>query len=151
MLDEKAKANPAPEKKFELSVDGKLENLAKIGLFIDQTMRHYSICSSETIYAVQLSVDEACTNIIEYGYSNKTEGKIVIRCSLTDKKFVVEILDWAEPFDPTTLPKPDTQSQLDERKTGGLGIYLMRKYMDEVSHVRLKGMNLLTIAKYIKK
>jgi serine/threonine-protein kinase RsbW len=153
MSDEKAKiktGNDTLEKQFELTVESKLENLAKIRLFIDKTMRHFCIDSLKTIYAVQLSVDEACTNIIEHGYFNKTWGKIVIRCILLDEKFIVNIMDWGESFDPTTIPKPDTKSGLNERKAGGLGIYFMREYMDEVSYVRLDGMNLLAIAKYIK-
>ncbi len=153
MPDEKTKiktGNDAQEEKFELAVEGKLENLAKISMFIDKTMRHYHIDNLKTIYAVQLSVDEACTNIIEHGYSNKTEGTIVIRCILLDEKFIVNIMDWGESFAPTAIPQPETESGLNERKAGGLGIYFMRKYMDEVSYFRLDSMNLLTIAKYIK-
>jgi serine/threonine-protein kinase RsbW len=138
---------------FELTVGGKLENLPKIGAFIDETLRHYDIASPKDVYAVQLSVDEACTNIIEHAYSSKEEGTIVIRCVLskTEGKLVVNITDWGAPFDPTTLPKPDTQSSLDERKEGGLGIYFMRKFMDEISYIRRDDMNLLTLAKYIEK
>ena len=138
------------EKQFELTVEARLENLAKIGSFIDETMRQYHIEGVKTIYAVQLSVDEACTNIIEHGYADKA-GKIVIRCVLLDEKFVVDIMDWGEYFDPTKIPTPDVESGVDERKVGGLGIYFMRENMDEVSYSRHDGMNLLTIAKYIKK
>ncbi len=142
--------NDALEKQFELTVEGKLENLAVIGAFIEKTMRHYHINSSKTIYAVQLSVDEACSNIIKYGYSGKVGGTIVIRCILQDEKFIVNIMDRGERFDPTKMPTPDTESGLNERKVGGMGIYFMREFMDEVSYIRVDGMNLLTIAKYIK-
>ena len=138
------------EKQFELTVEAKLENLAKIGSFIEETMRQSHIESIKTVYAVQLSVDEACTNIIEHGYADKA-GKIVIRCALLADKFVVDIMDWGEPFDPTKIPAPDIDSGVDERKVGGLGIYFMKENMDEVSYSRRDGMNLLTIAKYIKK
>jgi serine/threonine-protein kinase RsbW len=153
-MKEKAKTeNVNAVEGFELTLESKLENLPKIGAFIDETMRHYNIDSPKDVYAVQLSVDEACTNIIEHAYSNKDEGTIVIRCTLskTDGKLVVNITDWGAPFDPTTLPKPDTQSSLEERKEGGLGIYFMRKFMDEISYIRRDDMNLLTLAKYIEK
>lgn len=138
---------------FELTVESKLENLPKIGAFIDETMQRYNIQSPKDVYAVQLSVDEACTNIIEHAYTNQNDGVIVIRCMLskTEGKIVVNITDWGAPFDPTTLPKPDTQSSLPERKEGGLGIFFMRKFMDEISYNRCDDMNLLTLAKYIEK
>jgi anti-sigma regulatory factor (Ser/Thr protein kinase) len=131
-------------------VESKLENLPKIGEFIDETMRYYGIRNLKDIYAVQLSVDEVCTNIIEHAYSNKTDGLIVIRCGLLGEKFIVNIIDWGEAFDPTKIPKPDIDSGLNERKEGGLGIYFMKKFMDEVKYVRVNDRNLLTITKYIK-
>lgn len=144
--------NDTMEKKFELTVESKLENLPRISEFIDETMRHCEVHSVKDIYAVQLSVDEACTNIIKHAYSNKSEGTIVIRCMLssTGEKFTVNIMDWGKAFDPTIIPEPDTESDLDERKVGGLGIFFMRKFMDEVKYVRSDDMNLLIIVKYIK-
>ncbi len=140
-------------KSFELTVESRLESLPKISAFIDEAMQHYNVQNVKEVYAVQLSVDEACTNIIKHAYANKSDGKIVIRCTLckAPDKFVVEIMDWGCPFDPTTLPTPNTKSGLDERKEGGLGIFFIRKFMDEVSYRRSGDMNLLTIAKYIKK
>jgi anti-sigma regulatory factor (Ser/Thr protein kinase) len=136
---------------FEFTVDGKLDSLPKISIFIDETMQTLEIQNQKDIYAVQLSVDEACTNIIKHAYANKNDGKITIRCMLASGRFVVELIDWGNAFDPTTLPPPDTESGLHERKEGGLGIYFIRKFMDEVSYRRSDNTNLLTIAKYIKK
>lgn len=140
----------AVEKKFELTVDSKLENLPRISEFIEEAMSYYSIDGVKDIYAVQLSVDEACTNIIQHAYSEQNGGVIVIHCMMSNGKFVVEISDWGKPFDPTTMPTPNIESGLDERKVGGLGIYFMRKMMDEVSYIRSDDKNLLIIAKHIK-
>jgi serine/threonine-protein kinase RsbW len=141
------------EEKFELTVPNKLENLQKIGEFIEKTMKHYGITDVKDIHAVQLSVDEACTNIIQHAYPDRKEGVIVIRCTLSSngEKFVVNIVDWGESFDPTIMPDPDTEIGLEERKEGGLGIFFMRKFMDEVKYVRNDNMNLLVMAKNIKK
>jgi len=144
---EKAKT---PEK-FELTVENKLENLPKISEFLDEAMRHYQIQNPKDNYAVQLSVDEACTNIIKHAYADKDKGAITIHCRKVDEKFVVDIMDWGKPFNPTTKSKPDLESGLDERQVGGLGIFFIKKFMDEVSYTRSDCMNLLTIAKYIKK
>jgi len=139
------------EKEFELKVDSKLENLNRINEFMTETMRDYNIHNSKDIHAVQLSVEEAFTNIIKHAYSNKSEGMIVIRCLLSKlgDKFIVNIMDWGIAFDPIVLPKPDTESSLNERKVGGLGVFFMKKFMDEVKYVRCKDMNLLIMVKYI--
>lgn len=138
-------------KPFEFTVDAKLENLAKISAFIDDALKAFEIQNPKDIYAVQLSVDEACTNIIKHAYASKNDGKITIRCRLASGKLVVELMDWGSPFDPTALPPPDTESGLHERKIGGLGVFFIGKFMDEVSYRRCDDMNLLTLAKYIKK
>lgn len=139
------------EKEFELTIDSKLENLTRIGEFMTETMRYYNIHNSKDMYAVQLSVEEAFTNIIKHAYSNKSEGMIVIRCLLSKlgDKFIVKIMDWGIAFDPIALPKPDTENSLNERKVGGLGVFFMKKFMDEVKYVRCKDMNLLIMVKYI--
>ena len=139
------------EKKFELTVESKLENLPRISEFIAQTMRQLNIQNSKDIYAVQLSVDEACTNVIQHAYSNKSGGRIVIRCMLssTGNQFVVHIIDWGKSFDPTTVPKPDTQSNLNERREGGLGLFLMRKSMDSIKYTSNQNVNKLVMVKYL--
>jgi serine/threonine-protein kinase RsbW len=139
------------EKEFELTIDSKLENLTRISAFLTETMRHCNIHNSKDMYAVQLSVEEAFTNVIKHAYSNKSEGMIVIRCMLSKlgDKFIVNIMDWGKAFDPIVLPKPDTESSLNERKIGGLGVFFIKKFMDEVKYVRCKDMNLLVMVKYI--
>jgi serine/threonine-protein kinase RsbW len=137
------------KRKFELRVDSKLECLPRISEFITQTMRQLDIKNSKVIHAVQLSVDEACTNVIQHAYSNKSEGRIVIRCMLsnTGNQFVVHIIDWGKSFNPTAVPKPDTKSNLNERKDGGLGLFLMRKYMDNIKYTSTQNVNKLVMVK----
>jgi anti-sigma regulatory factor (Ser/Thr protein kinase) len=132
-------------------VESKLESLPRIGGFIEETMHRCNIESSKDIYAVQLSVDEACTNIIQHAYSNRCNGVIEISCMLKGEKFVVCIADSGEAFDPTALPKPAIDSNLDERKVGGLGIYFMSKFMTEISYTYKNCRNLLAMSRIIKK
>jgi anti-sigma regulatory factor (Ser/Thr protein kinase) len=116
---------------FELEVSGKLENLSVIADFIATTMRQ--IGTEEEIYKVQTAVDEACTNIIQHAYSGKG-GIIAISCQLQDNDIVITITDRGMPFDPGSVPPPDLEADLNHRRVGGLGMYLMRKLMDEVSY-----------------
>ena len=116
---------------FELEIDGKLENLSVIADFIATAMRQ--IGAEEGIFEVQTAVDEACTTIIQHGYSGKG-GIIAISCELQDDDFVVTIRDRGTPFDPGSVPPPDLEADWDKRRVGGLGMHLMRKLMDDVSY-----------------
>ena len=137
-------------KEFKLTVESKLENLPVIGQFIEDTMRQCQIDSQKAVHAFLLSVDEACTNVIEHAYAYNTLGKITVTCSLIGEEFSVTIEDNGAPFDPTTIPTPDVNQDLDERKAGGLGIYFMKRFMDEVKYSRADDKNLLTLTKKIK-
>ena len=116
---------------INLKIDARLENLSVIADFISATMKQLGV--EQGIFEVQMAVDEACTNIIKYAYSGK-EGIINIYCELQDNYFSVTIMDTGRSFDPNTVLPPDIQTGLDKRQVGGLGIYLMRKLMDEVSY-----------------
>jgi len=78
-------------------------------------------------------VDEACTNIIKYAYSGKA-GIITIVCERQNDELVITIRDYGKSFDPLSVPQPDLAADLDHRKVGGLGIYFMKKLMDDVSY-----------------
>lgn len=135
--------------KFDLTVESKLENLPKISQFIDQTMQELNIQQTKTIHAIQLSIAEACTNIIQHAYQNKSTEKILIQCKLSKTKdqFEVHITDWGKPFNPTAIPKPDTQSKINQRKEGGLGIFLMKQYMDKIKYASNQNKNKLVMTK----
>ena len=119
-------------KRFELEVEAALENLSVIGHFIADTMEGLG-ADQETIYKVQLAVDEACTNIVQHAYSGRG-GRIRLICAIVDDEFIIKIRDKGRPFDPNSVPVPDLGADLDKRKIGGLGIYFMKKMMDEISY-----------------
>ena len=114
-----------------MKTDAKLENLSVIADFISSSMSQLGIEAG--VFEVQTAVDEACTNIIKYAYSEEG-GVITITCESQDNDFVVTIRDNGKPFDPSSVPPPDLEADLDKRRIGGLGIYLMKKLMDDVSY-----------------
>ena len=118
--------------RFELEIEGKLENLSVISDFIAKAMKKFGV-DSASIFKVQMAVDEACTNIIQYAYSEQ-KGVITLICKLIDDDFIVAIRDRGKPFNPNSVPSPDLEADLNKRRVGGLGMYLMRKLMDEVSY-----------------
>ena len=116
--------------------------------FVVEAMKQFGI--EDETFQVQLAVNEACTNIIEYAYSGDSEKPIKILCSMSGNDLVIEIRDWGKPFDPDSVPQPDTESELLERKEGGIGIFLLRQMMDDVRYVFRAGRyNELRMIKHI--
>ncbi|NQE52896.1 Serine-protein kinase RsbW [ANME-1 cluster archaeon GoMg3.2] len=131
------------EDRFELEIESKLEDLAVIADFITDSMREFGL-PDRKIFEIQMAVDEACTNIINYGYIGE-EGMIYISCRRRDEDVIVVIKDRAKPFDPTSVPPPDLDASLEARKIGGLGVYFMKTLVDEVKYEYKDGKNVLTM------
>ncbi len=120
-----------------------MEKLAEIGDFITDSMREFGL-EDRKIFGVQMAVDEACANIINYGYTGE-EGMINISCRRSGEEVLVVIKDRGKPFDPTSVPPPDLDASLEERKIGGLGVYFMKTLVDEVKYEFRDGKNVLTM------
>jgi anti-sigma regulatory factor (Ser/Thr protein kinase) len=118
-------------KQWELTVDGRLENLSTIADFIMKAAQASGLNEKAT-FEVQMAVDEACTNVIEHSYRGKDKDEIILYCQRVGSDFVVTIRDHGLPFNPEDVPPPDLQCGLDKRQHGGLGLYFMRLLMDEV-------------------
>lgn len=118
--------------RFELEVEGRLENLSVISDFVADAAKQLGI-DSPTTSRIQLAVDEACTNIIQHAYLEQ-EDIITLTLELVNDNLVVTVKDRGKPFDPSTVPPPDLGADLDKRRVGGLGIHFIRKLMDDVSY-----------------
>jgi len=101
--------------------------------------------------ALLTAVDEACSNIIKYTYSDKG-GYLSVSCYRDADSASIQIRDKGKAFDPAFANQPDISSDLQDRPVGGLGIYLIKKLMDEVvySSDRASG-NILTLRKMLGK
>jgi len=82
-------------------------------------------------FALETSVDEASTNVVKHAYKS-AGGFFEISCALDSGDIVITIKDHGRKFDPSIVPIPDIDADLEHRKIGGLGIYMMRKMMDSV-------------------
>jgi len=110
-----------------------LKNLEEICDYVTHCANAAGLDESE-VYAVQLAVDEASTNIMEHGYGRECPNRIDITCEILDDGLKVVIYDDADPFDPELVPDPEINVSLDDVKPRGLGIFFMRKMMDEVQY-----------------
>lgn len=105
--------------------------------------------SPNAIYEIQTAVEEACANIIDHAYGGEGIGDIEIQINPIETGLRIEIWDKGKKFNPDEVPEPDITSPLEIRKERGLGVYFIRKLMDEVvfSFSQSKG-NKLTLIKY---
>jgi serine/threonine-protein kinase RsbW len=114
-----------------MTFPGRFDSLAKIGEFVARAASSAGL-DPTAAYAVEMAVDEACTNIIEHAYDGEGRGDIECVCQINSTGLIVTLRDYGSPFDPSSVPEPDIHASLEERTEGGLGLFLMRKLMDEV-------------------
>jgi anti-sigma regulatory factor (Ser/Thr protein kinase) len=104
--------------------------------------------SPSVIEDVKLAVDEACTNVIKYAYEGKTDEKIVIEFSITEKGFEVIIEDNGEKADPECMKGRDLQ----DVRPGGLGLHLIKRAFDIIAFDdKKKTGNRLMLVRHLKK
>ncbi len=108
------------------------ENLASIRRYVEESALSLQADPAAVDDMVQ-AVDEAATNIIFHGYAGKP-GKLEIGITREEASLVARLRDWAIPFDPTQFPPPDLSSPLEKRNPGGLGICLIRQFVDQVKY-----------------
>jgi anti-sigma regulatory factor (Ser/Thr protein kinase) len=125
----------------------KFEHLDEIREFVGAIARDGGF-SDKDVYNIQLATDEAASNIIEHAYEKVSNGILELSCGVRDNQITIVLTDRGESFDPSEIPLPDLKADLSNRKIGGLGIFLMRKLMDEV-HYEAKSdqSNILTMTK----
>jgi anti-sigma regulatory factor (Ser/Thr protein kinase) len=132
---------------LELNVKATIENISQVTGNIEDFLRRKGF-TDETVFDVRLAVDEAITNVIQHGYDGK-EGLIQIRCEVSIKEIVLVVEDSAKPFNLSSVEEPRFSDSLEKRQIGGLGVYLIKKKMDQVTHEFKNGKNILTMKKRV--
>ena len=121
----------AEHKSRKFRVRAVLENVPRAIDCVTKTARAAGF-DDRAIHQIQVAVDEACANVIQHGYESDENGDMEISCCLHEQGFVIRVRDWGMSFDPDSVPEPNVDAPLEERTLGGLGIFLIKQYMDEV-------------------
>jgi serine/threonine-protein kinase RsbW len=125
----------------------KFEFLDEIREFVGDIARAGGF-GAKDVYNIQLAADEAASNVIEHAYEGVSNGLMELSCGVSGNVITIILVDHGESFDPSVIPLPDLKADLSERKIGGLGIFLMRKLMDEVHYeIKPNKGNILTMIK----
>ena len=129
----------------ELTIRSDINEIPRVSELIESVMRARNF-SDENILDTQLAVEEVVTNAIVHGYGD-AGGEILVSCRADDKAIEIRVEDHAAPFDPLSLPDPDIAADIDDRKIGGLGIFLTRQVMDDIRYRYEDYKNILVLTK----
>jgi serine/threonine-protein kinase RsbW len=121
------------EKAEVLRVRAILDNVRLAIECVSKTARAAGI-DDETLYKIQLAVDEACANVVNHAYRGMDPGDMEVSCFHDERAFSVCVRDWGRSFAPEAVPEPDVEAPLEERTLGGLGMFLMKQVMDQVHY-----------------
>lgn len=132
------------EKSIILAND--ISEIARLNEFVEEIGNDFSL-SPEVIFNLNLVLEEAVVNIINYAYPKEEHEKIYLSAKLHNDSIILVLTDTGKEFDPTMVPDTDITLSADERPIGGLGIFLIRQIMNEVKYERIDGKNVLTLEK----
>jgi len=119
------------KKKYRLKISAATENLEIIRDFINRLAKKAGF-NDEQVDQIELSVDEACTNVIKHAYKYDARKMIEIDVFIDPEKIEIMITDRGNGFDLSKLAKPKLDEFIKHARPGGLGIHLMKKLMDKV-------------------
>lgn len=133
----------------ELTIDATIENIVAVTAFVDEQLERLN-CPMKTQIQIDVAIDELFGNIANYAY-NPEIGTATVRVEITRNPLAVVItfIDNGIPYNPLAKADPDITLSAEERQLGGLGIYMVKKTMDDVSYEYKNGQNILKIRKEI--
>ncbi|MBR4554240.1 MAG: ATP-binding protein [Ruminococcus sp.] len=133
----------------ELDIDAIKENLPQVLGFVEEQLEGQG-CDASVITQIDIAVEEIFVNIASYAYDPDV-GPANIRVEIIEEPLsvVISFIDNGKPYDPLARPDPDIKKPLRERQKGGLGIFMVKKSMDNVTYEYKDGQNILTITKNI--
>ncbi|MCM1237339.1 MAG: ATP-binding protein [Bacteroidales bacterium] len=131
----------------ELTVEATPENIEVITAFVDEQLERYD-CPMKAQAQIDIAIDELFGNIVRYAYHPEV-GSATVQVEVVDEPLAVIItfIDQGKPYDPLAKADPDVTLSAEEREIGGLGIYIVKKSMNEIAYEYRDGRNILKIRK----
>lgn len=140
--------NPDLEQRFEVEISNDLKAIVQVTEEFMEFARKNEL-PQKAATPICMALDDLLANIISYGYEDNTHHLINIKCSLVKDSVVTVITDDGLPFNPLTVKEPETDASVEERKIGGLGIFLVKNVIDETYYKRYVDKNVITLVKKI--
>ena len=134
----------------ELTLTATVENIEVVTDFVNEQLEALD-CPMKAQMQIDIAIDELFGNIAHYAY-NPEVGEATVRVEVIEDPLsvVITFIDKGVPYDPLAKADPDTSLSAEDRKIGGLGIYMVKKSMDDITYEYKDGQNILAIKKSLK-
>ena len=133
----------------KLTLPNDVQEVPRLAAFVDETCEAVGMDMSTTMQ-MNLAIEEAVVNVMNYAYPAGTKGEVRIEAKAREGYVEFVISDDGTPFNPTEVKEVDTTLPAEERSIGGLGVLLVKHYMDKVKYKYVGGQNVLTLRKNLK-
>lgn len=133
----------------ELTVEATVESIPVITEFVDEQLEQFD-CPMKAQAQINIAIDELFSNIVHYAYNPGT-GPATVRVEVVEEPLsvIITFIDQGVPYNPLAKADPDVTLSAEEREIGGLGIYIVKKNMNEITYEYKDGKNILKIRKEI--
>ncbi|MEX2456241.1 MAG: ATP-binding protein [Balneolaceae bacterium] len=131
---------------YQINISASTRNLSDVRDFITNHAESYGFVADQ-IADIRLAVDEAVTNIIKHAYQNDPSQEINISLKFNDPELCIFLTDTGKTFEFGTYQQPDIKKQIEQKKRGGMGVYLIHSLMDKVTYTRKGQKNRMIMCK----
>jgi serine/threonine-protein kinase RsbW len=136
--------------KKQVTLSAELGSLPLFRQIIDQVCDQANVVDQQTRYDLKLAVDEACTNIILYGYSGMNPGSIILSCEIDELEARLTITDFGHPFEPVEIDLPNPEAVPGEGQDE-LGLFFIHQSCDQMEYESSPAGNNLVLVKFLGK
>lgn len=133
----------------EITLEATVENIERVTDFVNAELEKLD-CPQKAKLQLDIAIDELFGNIVRYAYRPEV-GPATVRISVCEDPLAVSVtfIDHGKPYDPLKNEDPDVTMGLDDREIGGLGIFIVKNSMDQISYSYENGQNILRIKKHL--
>jgi anti-sigma regulatory factor (Ser/Thr protein kinase) len=128
------------------TITGPDGDLARVSALLDELARAHRL-DADAVADMQVALDEILSNILENGFADGRAHRIDVALSVDGDRLTAEVEDDCAAFDPLSVPPPELETPLKDRRVGGLGVHFVRSLMSQVSYTRVGARNRLVLTK----
>ena len=134
----------------EMNIEATIDNIPTVTAWVDEQLEALD-CPMKAQMQIDIAIDELFSNIARYAYNPET-GPATVRVEVAENPMAVVItfIDKGIPYDPLKQEDPNTHLPAEEREIGGLGIFMVKKTMDDITYEYKDGQNILKIKKNLR-
>ncbi len=135
---------------YRLALANKISELERIHLTVGELLNKWEIPAAMG-FTLDLVLEEAFTNVVKYAFDDDQTHEILLEFEKNDQWLEIRLIDDGLSYDPTQKTDPDIEAPVEDRQVGGLGIFLIKQFMDSVDYQRKDNKNYLILTKQISR